>query len=65
MALIKCEECGKEISSEALTCPHCGATTSEGKRNKDFQADKKNSFGKVDIKDSVYCICVCIYMELY
>ncbi len=41
MALIKCEECGKEISSEALTCPHCGATTSEGKRNKDFQADKK------------------------
>ena len=25
MALIKCTECGKEISSKANTCPHCGA----------------------------------------
>jgi hypothetical protein len=24
MALIKCKECSKEISSEAATCPHCG-----------------------------------------
>ena len=24
MALIKCEECGKEISSQADACPHCG-----------------------------------------
>lgn len=22
--LIKCPECGREISSEALSCPHCG-----------------------------------------
>lgn len=25
MALIKCKECGKEVSSEAEACPHCGA----------------------------------------
>ena len=25
MALIKCAECGKEISNKAKTCPHCGA----------------------------------------
>lgn len=25
MALIKCKECGKEISSKAKTCPSCGA----------------------------------------
>jgi len=25
MALVKCEECGKEISSEAESCPSCGA----------------------------------------
>lgn len=25
MALIKCHECGKEISDQALACPHCGA----------------------------------------
>jgi len=24
MALIKCKECGKEVSSEARKCPHCG-----------------------------------------
>ena len=24
MALRPCRECGKEISSEALTCPNCG-----------------------------------------
>ena len=24
MALIKCSECGKEISSKATTCPNCG-----------------------------------------
>ena len=25
MSLIKCKECGKEISSKAAACPHCGA----------------------------------------
>ena len=25
MALIKCEECGREISSAATNCPYCGA----------------------------------------
>lgn len=27
MALIKCKECGKEISDKATTCPGCGAKT--------------------------------------
>lgn len=30
MALIKCEECGNEISSEAKACPKCGKVTSTG-----------------------------------
>lgn len=25
MALIKCRECGKEVSTDAKACPHCGA----------------------------------------
>ncbi len=25
MALISCRECGREVSTEALACPHCGA----------------------------------------
>jgi predicted amidophosphoribosyltransferase len=28
MALIKCPECGKEISSDAESCPHCGKPSS-------------------------------------
>lgn len=24
MALIKCSECGREVSDKATTCPHCG-----------------------------------------
>ncbi len=27
MALKKCRECGKEVSSEAKSCPHCGVST--------------------------------------
>ena len=26
MALIKCKECGKEISDQAKVCPNCGRT---------------------------------------
>ena len=25
MALIKCKECGKDISDQATSCPNCGA----------------------------------------
>jgi len=25
MALVKCKDCDKEVSTEAKTCPHCGA----------------------------------------
>lgn len=28
MALVKCKECGKEISDKAVTCPNCGCPTS-------------------------------------
>ena len=27
MSLIKCRECGKEISDKAKSCPHCGSPT--------------------------------------
>jgi hypothetical protein len=29
MALIKCKECGNEVSSKAEKCPHCGVTVKE------------------------------------
>jgi len=30
MALFKCIDCGQEVSSEALSCPHCGRPTNAG-----------------------------------
>jgi hypothetical protein len=30
MALIKCKECQKEVSSSAVSCPHCGAKVPHG-----------------------------------
>ena len=29
MALIKCSECGREISDKAVSCPGCGCPVSE------------------------------------
>ena len=34
MALIKCEECGKEVSNKAASCPNCGAPISTLKETK-------------------------------
>lgn len=31
MALIKCKECGREISDTAKICVHCGAKTEKAK----------------------------------
>ena len=32
MALIKCPECGKEISDKANKCPNCGCPTKNKKK---------------------------------
>lgn len=33
MALIKCNECGKEISSKSKECPHCGNPMNSNSNN--------------------------------
>lgn len=30
MAMVKCSECGKDVSSEAAACPHCGVKIASG-----------------------------------
>lgn len=37
MALIKCNECGKEISSNAITCPSCGYNQSKERKKKNLK----------------------------
>lgn len=44
MALIKCSECGKEISNKASVCPHCGMPLrSEDRGTYDITITRKNS----------------------
>lgn len=33
MAIVKCEECGKEVSDQAVMCPHCGFQSETAKKN--------------------------------
>lgn len=39
MAMIKCVDCGRDISDSSKTCPHCGCTTAKSIR---AEKDRKN-----------------------
>lgn len=45
MALIKCVECGGKVSSEAISCPHCGYPTS-----------RTNKIKTIEFKDKVFIV---------
>lgn len=47
MALIKCPECGREVSSTARACPNCGAPISELSKVK-VHFFRKRVFGEVN-----------------
>lgn len=46
MALIKCKECGKEISDQAHACPNCGCPV---KMNKNKLSTMRKAFGITDM----------------
>lgn len=45
MALIKCSECGKEVSENAASCPNCGNPIS----------DKQGTVNDENLNDKLYC----------
>ena len=53
MALIKCNECGHEVSSRAKTCPNCGNPLDEEKE--ELKEQKKCSCGFYNEKDALFC----------
>ena len=57
MALIKCKECGKEISEQASSCPKCGCPTEENKIK-----NNKSSVG-INIWLSL-CVFICFIISL-
>ena len=64
MTLIKCPECGKEISDKAKKCPHCGI-----KCKNENEIKTRNEFDKIK-KSNNYSIVVvisnvCPYSEIF
>lgn len=57
MALIKCPECGREVSDKATACPNCGYALN--KNNGDI-APKSNKKWIVAVVVAVLAIAVCI-----
>ena len=57
MALIKCLECGNEVSDKAPICPHCGVeinkTTKEQTENKQNSKDITKIIEKINIPNTI------------
>lgn len=71
MALVKCSECGKEISDQAVSCPHCGCPII---REQDHEAanekqvnsslDAVNGSNKRTHKKAIFIIAGCVLVAL-
>ena len=62
MALIKCPECGKEISDKAQICPGCGIKIDN--ENKDFTKTKKKRQKTVLGKILLACVILIIIFAI-
>lgn len=61
MALIRCEQCGKEISDTMNACPFCGNTRQKEETSAPFRvADLKTEENKPLMRE--ICITVCSLM---
>lgn len=55
MTLIECHECAGRVSTEAQSCPHCGAPVpSEAQADIVNSSAQKNSFGNTDDKTQAH-----------
>ena len=60
MALIKCRECGHDVSENAFSCPYCGSPIAYVYKNQEFTSSPKNdtlyTLGKIAI--ILFCIFI-------
>lgn len=52
MALIKCPECGKEISDKAGKCPHCGYPIEEIEKNNATKPNENNAVRSIIVEEN-------------
>ena len=43
MSLIKCQECGKEVSDKAFSCPNCGCPIETFQSSNNYVDESKNT----------------------
>lgn len=64
MALIKCPNCGQDISDKAEKCPNCGWEKNEKKKNSESQFKMPSNqyivFGGIVVAAMIICIIVCV-----
>lgn len=65
MALIKCSECGKEISDRATMCPNCGYSKNYNKTTISERAETSPDVQKVYIKQCPVCERLCFQVGIY
>lgn len=69
MALIKCSECGKEISDKATVCPNCGnPVSSVNVANPTAITDKRTAKPKkllaiIMVGIALICVCAFLYFQ--
>lgn len=69
MALIKCVECGNQISDKSSSCPNCGCPTSESLKQIEKENHKENLMYKCPIcqkefKDGTLKCDLCGYIHI-
>ena len=63
MALIKCSECGKDVSDKAVSCPHCGCPVSENTTVVDKNLEKVKVLKNViKIRDLIISLGLCFIL---
>lgn len=66
MALIKCSECGKEVSDKAASCPNCGYVVPTRNRNTiSERTETSPDIQKVYVKQCPSCQRYCRQVGIY
>lgn len=62
MTMIKCSECGKQISDKVKNCPHCGASN---KISNNKKSKKQNKYVKIITILIILCIAIIVLFVGY
>lgn len=61
MALIKCSECGKEISNKVSNCPNCGCPI----RTQEFEGEKNKKSKKICLLIAFFFVIIFAVLIIY